>query len=469
MDGRLDIVLLPSELSPLPDPQTGVVTTSSEALALSLACSVAGLAKVLAAHEVLPRDRIRVVPQSMADTPPQWWDEADWRQPAWYDEQPPQQIASTAAKCGGDPGLPTICLVPTVRVNPSAGDAEWWEPPGVSGARVLAWRMRPEHACGRMFWSFALRAVVAMLCGDLAGPRCETMECLGCLTDDQQVLMTVVPGLLCGQCRARLTAAEAASLAALAAWAASNGSERADDVGKQRIARVRSLTASGDRPVRIDNLVLEAHAERVRIRRLMPCNRYVGLCQEVRHFARQVAPTGEDGRRLIEVPDEELDAIGAARGILLGLCDRTCNSPIPDVVRSLDRLIPQVDSLLHATTKRGRDHAAHMAATAMFSQCLRDTAPDHNHPARTLAYWAQKKTGLAYEEVCLAAWFAAMFHDIGYPFAKFLSVWWLSQGASLHGNPAVPFGHVTQDLFKAIATILGRPDGKELADGDPRR
>jgi hypothetical protein len=290
-----------------------------------------------------------------------------------------------------------------------------------------------------------------LLTAEEAKPHPTAKECI-CAPPGEAYDMGVPPFILCGDCRARLDPELTDKLAALAAWALSNAQERMDDVGRQRTARVRCLASNGDRPVWIDNLALLAHAERVTL----------AGGEALRDIAHQVHPDGtQDPNPLAKLADHQLDVIGAARGITRALVERAPEPPgthWADAVEALDGLLPLVDSLLHVTTKRGRDHAQHVAAVALMAQFLLDTATPHGGGTATIAEHAAECTDAGYDDLCRASWFASLFHDIGYPFAQFMDIVLMSEASVEGADAAMPFPDRTRDVFRAISTVLAPAD-----------
>lgn len=305
-------------------------------------------------------------------------------------------------------------------------------------------------------WHRLMRAAVrALLSHKLGDASCDWPTCITCgerYWDGVLQAADIAPASLCTDCRNLVGHQPTADrLAELAHWIHSNNALSMARVGKERLSRIHALCEMGDHGVLLNNQVLLAHAEKVQLGATK-----LGTATYPPHPAKRVMA-------LVEARDP-LPPVKASESLLLGLVESVGaadGAALAAGVQALIGLTPYVDSALHATTKRGRDHATHMAATALFSQFLGDTVCPGRGGKRVemrIADHAARNTNgeLEYSQWCLAIWFAGMLHDVAYPFSEFMQIWHLAETASVsrRGRAPVLYKAELEAMLNALAEYV---------------
>ncbi|MCE5239785.1 hypothetical protein LLH23_15060 [bacterium] len=445
----LRVGLAPVVLTPFVDDE-GVV-----GLTWTLAAATQGLARLLIANRVFAREQVFCSPSGILVG--DWWPEPECEPPSRYDDFLLSELVTAPNSPLAAIPMPdalNVCVVPTT-LFPDDASLDWYQTADDDTRILTLVRLRLDKIILPDVWFRLVRATAHSILRAVDGPgECDIAECICAPPRIGGDKALIPPYLLCGICRKRLRGNHVETISDLAEWVATNAEVTLDKVGKQRTERVRSLVTAGSRSLRLNNMVLLAHAERAK----------VGPDKdEFRTFAHTVEDDGTSGPFLRDLADHDLKPIQAVRGILRGLTEKLCDSSIQKAVVALDTLTPFADSVLHMTTKRGRDHAYHMAAVALFLQFLIDSGLPRPTPRQTVANAACASSGLSYEELCLATWFAAVFHDIGYPFSQFMQVRRLTDTGVVGGSEQVPFKEIMRQVIAALgATVGGDGSGGEV-------
>ena len=398
-----------------------------------------------------------------------------------------EALSSVIGLALGDPAGaahpgPPVLIVSLCAPAPERDALAWSYPEEVHG-RLAVFRCEPGALdAGLLGWHRVVRAGVLLLLPELAcAPCCQRPTCLAC-GQNWEAVRAIPPTDLCPSCRGRVESpSDRGRLADLARWLEANQSESLGTIASSRACRVRHVM--GQQRVRLTGDVLLSHAEEVTPRDATPLGDLawvyvdgdnavvgpapptVGPNEEVDEPWSGIHRPPETVHRipLARVPDGRLDVIAGARAILYALSCQTCDDPLIEAILALDRLTPYVDSMLHATTKRGRDHAAHTAAVALLGQFIGDTVVDSRGagslPISMAATGGHRDAFPSDADWCMALWFAAMFHDVGYPFSQFLDTWRLSEERPVPAERAavrgdVPFEDTTRSMVRALVDRL---------------